>query len=1023
VRRARPYRNLNREEFEEILEVLSEGVARRRGRRGVYLHRDLVYGRLRARRGARLTAITNGGAIPDTADYDVIEAPQETFVGKVNEDFAIESLAGDIFLLGNKSWRIRRVSAGKVWVEDAQGAPPTVPFWLGEAPARTAELSKAVSELRSALAERAYNVSAAVGWLVSETGIPEAAAEQIVAYIRETKAILSCVPTCERIVAERFFDEAGGMQLILHAPLGGRINRAWGLALRKRFCVTFDFELQAAATDDGIVLSLGERHSFPLESVFSFVHPSTVEGDLVQAALASPIFTSRWRWNVTRALAVQRHSGGRKVPMAIQRMRAEDLLAAVFPEQVMCQDNRSGPIDPPDHPLVNETVQNCLREAMDIDGLREILERISRGQISIVAVDTPTPSPMAHEILNANPFAFLDDAPLEERRARAVSLRRTDPDLARGLGTLSPEAIEEVRRQAWPDIRDVDELHDFLLGVGLLPLEEAEGASGFAEELIAARRATIARWIPEKGAEERRGYVAAERLALTQAAFPQMRIEPEIEQPAPLHRGSIRPPADDAMREIVRGWMEAVGPITASRLARRAGLSGEQVRGALSALEASGLVLQGHFTPYEDFKDGSLEAEVEWCERRLLARIHHLTLGRLRREIEPVTAANLIRFLLRWQHLQPRTQLHGRDGVLQLIGQLQGLELPAPAWEEHVLPNRVSPYNPADLESLCLAGVVTWGRLKLDPPSTGDKEAGELILDTISQSAAGSKRRRRQAPTRLAPIAFVLREDLPNFIDSRKRPLARIESFSVVAREVALYLEKNGASFLSEIARGIDRLKTQTEEALWELVAGGEVTGDGIAGLRTLLVPEGRRRRRRQRFRSVGGGRAPERLMPIGRWSLWRAGGYTEETPNTERSIEVMARQFLRRYGVVFRELLVRETSAPPWRILIQSYRRLEARGEIRGGRFVGGFIGEQFALPEAVEGLRAVRQGHPEQETVVISSADPLNFVGILTPGPRVSPYSNQAIAYRDGVPVEIGPLGVVLSRLQLKQGTPELA
>ncbi|MFQ5931909.1 MAG: DEAD/DEAH box helicase, partial [Nitrospiraceae bacterium] len=338
VRKAYPFRNLNREEYEEVLDMLSEGVARRRGRRGVYLHRDLVHGRLRARRGARLTAITNGGAIPDTADYDVIEAPQETFVGKVNEDFAIESLAGDIFLLGNKSWRIRRVSAGKVWVEDAHGAPPTVPFWLGEAPARTTELSKAVSELRSNVAERANNVSAAVGWLVSETGIPETAAEQIVAYIRETKAILSCVPTTDRIVAERFFDEAGGMQLVLHAPLGGRINRAWGLALRKRFCVTFDFELQAAATDDGIVLSLGERHSFPLESVFSYVHPSTVEGDLVQAALASPIFTSRWRWNATRALAVHRHSGGKKVPMFIQRIRSEELLAAVFPGQVMCQD-------------------------------------------------------------------------------------------------------------------------------------------------------------------------------------------------------------------------------------------------------------------------------------------------------------------------------------------------------------------------------------------------------------------------------------------------------------------------------------------------------------------------------------------------------------------------------------------------------------------------------------------------------------------------------------------------------------
>ncbi|MFQ5945816.1 MAG: DNA glycosylase AlkZ-like family protein, partial [Anaerolineae bacterium] len=628
VRGAYPYRNLTREEFEKVLEMLSEGMARRKGRRSAYLHRDRIHGCLRARRGARLTAITNGGAIPDTADYDVIESPDETFVGRVNEDFAIESLAGDIFLLGNKSWRIRRVGSGKVWVEDAHGAPPTVPFWLGEAPARTAELSQAVSELRREVAERLRDVAGTIDWLVRESGVPEAGAEQIVGYIRETQAILGCVPTGKHIVAERFFDEAGGMQLVLHAPLGGRINRAWGLALRKRFCVTFDFELQAAATDDGIVLSLGERHSFPLESVFSYLHPSTLEEDLIQAALASPIFTSRWRWNATRALAVQRHSGGRKVPMAIQRIRAEELLTAVFPEQLMCQDNRSGPTDPPDHPLVNETMQNCLREAMDIDGLREILDRIRQGEISTLAVDTSTPSPMAHEILNANPFAFLDDAPLEERRARAVALRRTDPDLARGIGALSPEAIEEVRLQAWPDVRDADELHDLLLSLGLLPAEEARRWSGLAGELIAARRATGARWKPEKGAEERCGYVAAERLCLIQAAFPELRTDPEIHLPESPHGQGIPPTADEAIREIVQGWMEVVGPITSSTLARRTGLSVAQVKQALSALEASGGVLQGHFNP-----GGVGEAEIEWCERGLLARIHRLTVGRLRREI------------------------------------------------------------------------------------------------------------------------------------------------------------------------------------------------------------------------------------------------------------------------------------------------------------------------------------------------------------------------------------------------------
>ncbi|MFQ5850220.1 MAG: DEAD/DEAH box helicase [Candidatus Binatia bacterium] len=751
VRKAYPYRNLARKEFEKVIEMLSEGVARSRGRKSSYLHRDRIHGRLRARRGARLIAITNGGAIPDTADYDVIEAPRETFVGRVNEDFATESLAGDIFLLGNKSWRIRRVSAGKVWVEDAHGAPPTVPFWLGEAPGRTVELSKAVSDLRREVAARAHDVASAMSWLVEHTSVPEAGAEQIIAYIGETEAILGFVPTNERIVAERFLDEAGGMQLVLHAPLGGRINRAWGLALRKRFCAAFDFELQAAATDDGILLSLGERHSFPLASVFSYVHPSTVEGDLIQAALGAPIFTSRWRWNATRALAVQRHNRGRKIPMAIQRIRAEELLAAVFPQQVMCQDNRSGPVNPPDHPLINETVQNCLREAMDLDGLREILQRIKQGEISTGAVDTSMPSPMAHEILNANPYAFLDDAPLEERRARAVALRRTDPDLARGIGALSPEAIEEVQMQVWPDARDADELHDFLLGVGLLPLEGTEGWAGLADELIAESRAIIACFRPEKGAEERRGYVAAERLPLIQAAFPEMRIDPEIPTPALPHEGSTPPSADEAIREIVRGWMEVLGPTTASRLARRAGLSFEQAKHGLSSLEASGIVLQGQFNP-----GGVGETEVEWCERRLLARIHRQTLGCLRREIEPVSATDFIRFLLRWQHVQPKTQLHGRDGVLQVIGQLQGLELPAPAWEEQVLPARISQYDPADLESLCLAGAVTWGRLKPGAAATGGKEAGEPHSDAGGRLALVPKKARRQAPrgSRRLPLSL-----------------------------------------------------------------------------------------------------------------------------------------------------------------------------------------------------------------------------------------------------------------------------
>ncbi|GIW41432.1 MAG: ATP-dependent DNA helicase [Candidatus Binatia bacterium] len=984
VRRAYPYRGLARKDFDDVIEMLSEGVSTRRGRRSAHLHYDRVHGRLRARRGARLAAITSGGAIPDTADYAVVEEPGETFVGTVNEDFAVESLAGDIFLLGNRSWRIRRVEAGRIRVEDAQGLPPTIPFWLGEAPARTAELSEAVSDLRREVARRLDDPAGAAAWLASEAKVDPWGAEQIVRYVADTVAVLGTVPTTDTVVAERFFDEAGGMQLVLHAPFGGRVNRALGFALRKRFCVTFDFELQAAATDDGVVLSLGEQHSFPLESVFGMLRPERLEEDLVQAVLVSPMFTNRWRWNATRALALLRQQGGKRVPMPIQRMRAEDLLAAVFPAQVACADNHTGPIEPPDHPLVKETLANCLHEAMDLDGLRRLVEDMRAGRVRTVAVETPAPSPMSHEILNANPYAFLDDAPLEERRARAVSLRRVDPELATGAGALDPEAIEEVRRQAWPDVRDADELHDSLLALGVLPVEDAEPWGEEARRLVRDGRATT---LVAPGGS--RFYVAAERLEAIRELYPGARAEPPLSYrpPGPL------PEAEETRASVVQGWLEVLGPVTAEELARRLDWKESAVEAALARLESLGVVLRGHFTPLG-------RERVEWCERRLLARIHRLTLGKLRKEIEAVSAADFLRFLFRWQHVHTTSRLHGREGVRAVVAQLQGLELPGPAWERDVFPARVARYDPADLEHLCLSGEVAWGRLSVAPGPV--------------EEAAVRRIRRRQAPTRSAPLAFFLREDAEFLLTAGQDDAGCLAGLSSLGREVFAFLSEKGASFLSDIARGLRRLPTEVEGALWELVASGLVTGDGVAGLRTLLLPDEKRaprRRERRHLRGLPGG-ASRRLMPVGRWALLRTGvGPPRER---EEVVERWGRQLLRRYGVVFRELLARERHAPSWRELHALYRRMEARGELRGGRFVGGFLGEQFALPEAVEALREVRRKREAEELVVVSAADPLNLVGILTPGGRVSPYSAQVVAYAAGVPVEIGELGSVLSRLQ---------
>src|SRR5213594_508429 len=476
VRGAYPYRDVSRKDFDAVVQMLAEGFTTRRGRRGAYVHYDGVNRRLRARRGARLAALTSGGAIPDIGDYRVILEPTETFVGTLNEDFAIESMPGDIFQLGNTSYLIRKIESGQVRVVDAQGQPPSIPFWVGEAPARTAELSEAVSRLRQDIADRLADPQSAMAWLAREVpGLPEPAARQMVEYLAASKQILGVIPTQQTIVIERFFDEAGGMQLVLHAPFGSRVNRAWGLALRKRFCRSFNFELQAAATEDAIVISLGTQHSFPLEEVFRYLNSKTVRDLLVQALLDAPMFTIRWRWNATRSLAVPRFRGGAKIAAPLQRMESENLLAAVFPDQLACLEHIVGDREIPDHPLVNQTIDDCLTEAMDIDGLEEVLRKIEKGEIRCIARDLPEPSPLASEILNARPYAFLDNAPLEERRTQAVYTRRaSERNGGDGLGILDAAAIEKVEKEAWPEATNADELHDALMLLAAMTHDEVQ---------------------------------------------------------------------------------------------------------------------------------------------------------------------------------------------------------------------------------------------------------------------------------------------------------------------------------------------------------------------------------------------------------------------------------------------------------------------------------------------------------------------------------------------------------------------
>jgi len=902
LRRAWPYRNLARSDFDAVLETLAEGIATARGRAAAYIHRDAVNRRLHGRRNARLTAITSGGAIPDTAQYLVVAEPEGTTVGSVDEDFAVESMMGDVFLLGTTSWRIRRVESGRVRVENAHGAAPSIPFWTGEAPGRTLELSQAVAQLREDIVRRPDP-----GWLQQDCGLDRLGAEQAVQYVLAGSAALGSTPTGDHIVAERFFDEGGGMQLVLHAPFGARINRAWGLALRKRFCRSFNFELQAAATDNGIVISLGEQHSFPLEIVFEFLHPDSVEEVLVQALLASPLFGARWRWNATRALAIPRYAGGRKVPPPIQRMRADDLMAAVFPDQAACAENLEGEIRIPSHPLVKETIDNCLYEAMDLRGLRALLEALREGRIRTSAIDTAEPSPFSHEILNANPYAYLDDAPLEERRARAVQMRSTlRSDLAEGAGALDPEAIAQVTAEAWPPMRDADELHEALCNLSVLPAAAAS-LEAFAA-LVQARRATTLT------IDGREFWAPAERIDLVLKAYPGAVVHPPIAAPPGMR--AIPATTEACAAEILRGWFECSGPLRGSTLARDLAMPQDAIDQALAQLEAEGQILRGRFTGGE---------ETEWCHRRLLARIHRMTIGRLRREIEPVTTAEFFAFLNRWQHLAPGHQLHGLDGTLQVIKQLQGSEFAAAAWESEVLPRRVAEYKPEYLDQLCLAGEVSWGRLSPHPAFERDSEE-----------------QRRVRPTRVAPLTIFLRQEA-HWLLATPQPAPK-DSLSHPARETLAVLERRGASFFADLQRATGRLASEVEDALWELVAAGLVTADGFENLRALLDPK--------RRRGEGRGRTARPRHAPGRWDLLR---HTEVA--ADDYIEAFARQLLLRWGVVFRDIAHREPLAPAWRDLLGVLRRLESRAEIRGGRFVAAYIGDQFALPEALDLVRAVRR------------------------------------------------------------------
>jgi ATP-dependent Lhr-like helicase len=957
VRRAWPYRSLGRGDFDAVVSMLAEGFSTRRGRRAALVHRDEVHSVVKGRRGTRMLALTSGGAIPEVADYRVVVEPEDTFIGTLNEDFAIESNAGDIFQLGNASWQVMKVGAGTVRVRDAHGAPPTIPFWLGEAPARSDELSRAVSDLRRDFRD--------AEWLMEETGLCEGGAEQAASYLDAGRTALGVIPTQETLVLERFFDESGGMQLVLHAPFGSRINKAWTLALRKRFCRQFNFELQAAATEDALLLSLGPQHSFPLSDVFRYLHPATTRDILVQAMLDAPLFKTRWRWNTTISLAVPRSRGGSKVPPQLQRMHADDLMAAIFPDAAACLENIPGDREIPDHPLVNQTVRDCLEEAMDFEGLTRILTRIHAGELHLVARDTPEPSVFAHEIINAKPYAFLDDAPLEERRTHAVQTRMAPDQAGSEMGVLDADAIARVRDEVRPDPRDADELHDALLTAGFLSSIEIPFP---ATELIDAGRAT---W---GSVANVRMLVAAERLPELQTVHPDVVLNPPTT--APPARAARTWTRESAIVELLRGRLAIVGPTTAFDLGTSLAIAESEANAALLTLESEGAVLRGHFSPGTADPHGSRipdpGSRLEWCDRRLLARMHRYTLHRLRAEIAPVSAADFMRFLFAWQHVERSSRLIGIDGLREAIAQLDGVEAPARAWERDVLAARIDQYDASMLDLLCLTGSVAWARLSSGPTQVVGATPIALFL-----------REHTEVWLALSPVAQTFMVCASGSQDPSESHIA--QAIKACATGVLHHLRTHGASFANEIAAACELTDEELRSAIAELVAAGAISSDGFEGLRAIAGTAPNRAAARL-----------NRASASGRWFV-----VPDPGPRRIAAIETFAWTLLRRYGVIFRRLLTREAIDVPWRELVRVYRRLEARGEIRGGRFVAGMSGEQFALPDAVERLREVRRSAPDGHLITISGADPLNLMGIITGEERIRASAANRIVYRNGVPV----------------------
>jgi len=989
---------------------------------------DRIGARVRARRGARMAAITSGGTIPESGNLDVVIESQGRKIGDVEEDFAQESSRGDIFALGSMPWRVLGISRNRFLVEPAPGMAPSLPFWQTEAAGRSPALSSEVSELRGEIFERIArgDEAAAAAFLSAECAMDDRAARQAIDYVRRGQGALGAIPNQRTIVVERFFDGLGGTQVVIHSPFGMRVNRGLGLAIRKRLCQSFDFEIQASAIDDAVLLALNARHSFPLESLMAMISSRSVRHVLGQALLAAPMFEVRMRHVATRALAVMRSSRGRKVPAWIQRLRAQELAAAIFPGREACQENRPPDVELPEHFIATETMHECLTESTDIGRIEELLRAIEQGATRVVTVDAIAPSVFAHRILLAWDYSFLDDGERANRRSRTVSLNRAmaedvlrTEDLSAMLAADAVESVEaEVSGRAMARrARDRDELYQMIRAHGALATSVLEErVAGEANAVLSALEGEgrVVRVRFSSGAAEM--LIAGEDVALFGAAYPDALFERHAEAQPPVESSLPALEADDAEREIVRRAMATSGPVEIAELAERLKMAPATLEKHLLALEAKGLIFRGHFTPRRPalgatrgraVTAGAATASPEqWCDRYNLEKIHRLTLNRLRAETEPCADHDYAAFRLRWNHVGGAGIAADQSGVAAVLEQLSGVALSPELWERAILPARIPGYRPEWLDLLCLGGEVVWAAVP-----------GEDAADEVPARITFLRRRRAGA----ARFNEAAADDAAAEFTDRDE------------RRVFLALAAGGAQYLDQLAERAGMAERTVLAALWRLAAAGRVSNDSFAPLRLLwaapeavraMAPGAHRRARhdaalRARLRSsvtgrwsaLGTGTAAQAAAPVPSTGSGGAGGIAGSAPSgageacasarvSERDLaRERAETLLNRNGIVTREMLGLESEPMAWHEISFALRRMEYAGSIRRGYFVRGLSGEQYALPAALEMLAASRNLNPAREhPIALSAADPANPYGAVLPGCGVAREAGNFVVLRAG-------------------------